>query len=74
MTIQTELDLTNFNFWSGAKEHEFTYKELKEIEFCLEDLYHSKQPSETDINDLFWFEEEFLCECIGLDFEEYLQR
>ena len=59
---------------SGAKQHEFTYTELKEIEFCLEDLYHEKQPSETDINDLFWFEEEFLCECIGLDFKEYLER
>ena len=74
MTITTELNLINFSFWSGAKQHEFTYTELKEIEFCLEDLYHEKQPSETDINDLFWFEEEFLCECIGLDFEEYLER
>ena len=74
MTITTELNLINFSFWSGAKQHEFTYTELKEIEFCLEDLYHEKQPSETDINDLFWFEEEFLCECIGLDFKEYLER
>ena len=74
MIIETELNLTNFNFWSGAEQHEFTYTELKELEFCLEDLYHEKHPSETDINDLFWFEEEFLCECIGLDFEEYLER
>tara|TARA_B110000977_G_C10974018_1_gene453446 strand:- start:171 stop:395 length:225 start_codon:yes stop_codon:yes gene_type:complete len=74
MQYTTELNLTNFNFWSGAKQHEFTYSELKEIEYSLEDLYHEKQPSETDINDLFWFEEEFLCECIGVDFEEYENR
>ena len=40
----------------------------------LEDLYHERTPTETDINDLFWFEEKFLCECIGLDFEEYEER
>ena len=74
MQYTKDLNLTSFNFWNGAKQHEFTYTELKDIEFCLEDLYHEKQPSETDINDLFWFEEEFLCECIGLDFEEYQNR
>jgi hypothetical protein len=31
--------------------------------------------TETEINDMFWFEEEFLCECLGIDFEEdYLNR
>lgn len=74
MQYTTELNLTNFNFWSGAKQHYFTYSELKEIEYSLEDFYHGKQPSETDINDLFWFEEEFLCKCIGLDFDEYQNR
>jgi len=74
MNYTTELNLTNFDFWSGAKQHEFTYNELNKIESSLEDLYHEKQPTETEINDLFWFEEEFLCECIGLDFEEYENR
>ena len=74
MKITTELNLTNFNFWSGAKQHEFTDNELKELEFALEDLYHAQQPTDTQINDVFWFEEKFLCECIGLDFEEYENR
>ena len=74
MIYTKDLDLVNFRFWSGAEQHEFTYSELKEIEFCLEDLYHQKPPTETEINDLFWFEEEFLCESIGLDFEEYEDR
>tara|TARA_Y100000401_G_C8130663_1_gene129927 strand:+ start:48 stop:272 length:225 start_codon:yes stop_codon:yes gene_type:complete len=74
MEYTKELNLTNFEFWSEAKKHEFTYNELKEIEFHLEELYHERTPTETEINDLFWFEEKFLCECIGLDFEEYENR
>lgn len=73
MNITKELNLSNFEFWSGAKEHNFTYSELKEIENSLEDLY-PEGTTKTTINDLFWFEEEFLCECIGLDFEEYENR
>ena len=74
MTITKELDLVNFTFWSGAKQHNFTYNELKDIENILEDLFYDKPASETDINDLFWFEDEYLCECIGLDYDEYLNR
>ena len=74
MKISKELTLPNFDFWSGAKDHSFTYSELKEIEVQLDDLYPDGC-EETHINDLFWFEEEFLCECIGVDFnEEYLNR
>lgn len=73
MKIYSELDLTSFKFWSGAKDHEFTHSELKELEPILEDLYPDGC-SETTINDLFWFEEEFLCECIGLNYDEYLER
>ena len=74
MTITKELDLVNFTFWSGAKQHKFTYNELEEIECILEDLFYDKPASETDINDLFWFEDEYLCECIGLDYNEYSNR
>ena len=73
MEITKELQLSTFNFWSGAKNHSFTYSELNEIENSLEELY-PEGTSETTINNLFWFEEEFICECIGLDFEEYEQR
>ena len=73
MKITSELNLTSFDFWAGAKQHSFSYNELKELENTFEDLY-PEGTSETTINDLFWFEEEYLCECIGLDFEEYSER
>ena len=74
MTITRELNLTDFTFWSGAKQHKFTYNELQQLEYALEDLFYDKTASETDINDLFWFEDETLCDCLGLDYDEYLNR
>lgn len=74
MKITTELNLQNFEFWSGAKDHKFTYSELSEAEFIIEDLYLDGA-TETQINDLFWFEEEMLCEWLGIDFgNDYLNR
>ena len=74
MKITKELNLTDFNFWSGAKDHNFTYNELKELEYILKDLYFDNLPTETDINDLFWFEDEMLCEWLNLNYNEYLNR
>lgn len=74
MNYTKQLNLTEFEFWSGAKNHYFTYAELNLIECTLEDFYHDREPSETDINDLFWFEEEEICDWIGLDYNEYLKR
>lgn len=74
MKITSELNLSNFEFWSGAKDHKFTYNELQEIESQLEG-FNPDGMTETQINDLFWFEDETLCEWIGLDYEsEYLER
>ena len=73
MKVTSELNLVDFEFWSGAKDHGFSYTELKELEYHLEELYPDGM-SETEINDMFWFDEEFLCECLGLDYDEYLER
>lgn len=74
MKIYSELDLTSFDFWAGAKDHCFSYSELKELEFILGDLY-PEGITDTTINDLFWVEEEFLCEMLNIDFDnDYLNR
>lgn len=74
MKYTKELNLVNFEFWSGAKQHKFTYNELKELEYVLEDLYHEEPPTKTQINDLFWFEEGILCEWLNIDYNKYLNR
>ena len=73
MKVFTELNLTNFEFWSEAKNHKFSYNELKDLEFHFDELY-SDGMSETQVNDIFWFEEKFLCELLDIDFDEYLER
>ena len=76
MIVTKNIDIKNFKFWSGAKHlaEALTPEELEQIEFSLEDFFHDKTPSETDINDLFWFEEDFICEMIGETAESVLNR
>lgn len=73
MKVISEINLRNFNFWAGAKNHSFNYDELEEIEYQLEDIYPDGM-EDVQINDLFWFDEEFLCELIGLKYKKYLKR
>ena len=75
MIIKTEKDLTNFNFWSGAVllANRLTYTELKQITSQLEELYPEGM-TDTQINDLFWFDEDFICEMIGEKTEDILYK
>jgi len=76
MKITFDTHLGNFEFWGGAKTfaEKLTLAELNELEYIIFDLFSNKQPTETEINDLFWFEEEMLCKLIGIDFEEVYNR
>jgi hypothetical protein len=66
MKIHKEESLSNFEFWSGAKDNveKLTSEELDQIESNLEDLYPDGM-DETQINDLFWFEFDTVLEWIG---------
>lgn len=75
MEILTEQKLVDFEFWSGAKHNAFllTYTELERVESMLEELYETPL-TETDINDLFWFDFDFVCELLGITDEEIRER
>lgn len=76
MKIYTEESLKNFEFWSGAKDtvKYLTDDELDTIEKILEDIYPEGM-SETQINDIFWFEDDWIAEILGYnDFEEIMNR
>jgi len=66
MKVYSELDLKSFKFWSGAKETAalLSFEELDTMEQEIEALF-IEELSETAINDLFWFDTEFIEECIG---------
>lgn len=70
MTIKTEQSLSNFEFWSGAKANAemMTAEELDSVENELEELYPDGM-TDTEINDLFWFDFEYVCELIGLEYD-----
>ena len=76
MKIWKEIPLTHFEFWAGAKDtvEDLTDFELEEIEQILEDLY-PEGLSETEVNDLFWFERDLIAEWLGYEsFEEIIER
>lgn len=69
MKIYQDINLSDFEFWSGAKDWaaEFTSSELDKIGDILEDEGYAPEGGWTDtaVNDLFWFEPEFVASLIG---------
>lgn len=75
MKIYSETPLHNFEFWSGAKDRAIllTYDELDQIESILE-LEYENGISATELNDLFWFDFDYVCSLIGLTEKEVFER
>lgn len=76
MKIYEEKSLRNFDFWSGAKDtvKYLTDDELDTIESILEDIYPDGM-EDTQINDLFWFEDDTIADWLGYeDFEAIMHR
>ena len=72
MKIYRDESLSNFEFWSGAisNAEEFTLEELDRIGDELEALdCEGNGYEETQINDLMWFEPEYLASLIGLEWD-----
>lgn len=78
MRFIKEESLANFEFWSGAKDRAelLTYSELQELDSFVEELFEGREepPTETEINDLFWFDFGIICEHLGMTEEELDKR
>ena len=75
MKITYELDLETFNAWSGAVDTlDRIQREGKceELENILEDLYPDGM-TETQLNDLLWFDSEQVYEWLGIRSEEQIR-
>ena len=70
MKIYRDESLSSFEFWSGAiaNAEEFTLEELDRIGDVLE-AENPDGMDETEINDLMWFEPEYLASLIGLEWD-----
>lgn len=72
MKIYRDDSLSSFEFWSGAisNAEEFTTEELDRIGDELDTADNGDGYSETEINDLMWFEPAYLASLIGLEWDE----
>ena len=76
MTITYELDLNSFQAWSGAVDTlDRIQREGKcaELENVLEELYPDGM-TETELNDLLWFDSESVYEWLGIRSEEQIEK
>lgn len=76
MLVRKETTLNDFEFWGGAKDRVkcLTYDELELIEEILEDIFPDGI-DETQLNDIFWFEDDTIAEWLGYnDFDEIVNR
>ena len=71
-TFNENESISNFNAWSGAIDtKKRIIEENKEDEFdnLIEELYPDGL-SETNLNDLLWFESDWIFESLGITEEE----
>ena len=72
LTVRDEINLSDFNAWSGAVstldlliEHDLT----EALEDVLNDCYPEGIDT-TQLNDLLWFERDWIWEALGVETDE----
>ena len=75
MIYTVDESLRNFQFWSGAKDtaDQLTAEQIDQIESVLEDCYPDGI-TDTQINDIFWFESDWIAEQLGFENWESLVK
>lgn len=66
------LTLRNFDAWSGAvdtKETIINEGKDKDFDYLIEELYPDGI-TDTQLNDLLWFEEDWIFEVLGIEIDE----
>ena len=75
MIYTVEKPLSQFEFWSGAKERtdHLTTEQLDQLDDLLPEIL-GYTPTDGAINDLFWFEEDYIAQLLGFKNWEALER
>ena len=75
MKITSEINLRDFEGWSGAVDtlNTLTDEQKDDLEAILEDLWPDGM-DETSLNDLLWFENDAIAEWLGFEDWEDLER
>jgi hypothetical protein len=74
--MKMEKSLNDFEFWGGAADNaaKLTPEELDQLEEMMEEMSPDEPWSITDVNDTLWFDFEMVCEWLGLDYDEVMER
>ena len=69
MKYAKEQSLRDFQFWSGAADRvkDLTGEDLDTIEAAIEDCFGEDIPTEGEINDIFWFDSDWVAQILGYD-------
>lgn len=76
MRITYDIDLENFETWSGASatlEKIINEGKCEELETALEEMYPDGM-DETQLNDILWFESDWCYEVCGIRTEEEIEE
>lgn len=72
MTVTSEVNLSTFDAWSGAIETKkviLEHNKEEDFNMLIEELYPNGL-SETTLNDLLWFEDDYIFESLGIEIED----
>ena len=72
MTIKTETNLRNFKAWDGAINTKKIILDAgleEEFEMLIDELY-PEGLTDTELNDLLWFDSDWILEALGIKEEE----
>ena len=61
MNYTKEFDINEFEFWSGAKDWFNDFKQADMLDILaqrIEEVFEGTTPSDTDINDYVWFDDD----------------
>lgn len=76
MTIYTEISLENFEAWSGGLdtlERVINAGKVEELERLFDEL-HPEGLSDTELNDILWFEDDWIYQTLGIRTEEEIKE
>lgn len=76
MKYHVEDSLSNFKFWSGAESRAalLSSEQFDVVEQMFKEIEPEDGWSDTDINDMFWYDFNTICDWLGYKDEEHLER
>lgn len=76
MKYYVEESLSNFKFWSGGEDRAcmLSSDELDACESLIDELWPDELPSDSEINDLFWFDFSTVARHLGYENEQDFTR